>query len=407
MDALAEELSMTPEAIREHNLVRPDEMPFTNITNKYFDGGDYPEALRRAAASIGVDQVRQQQRELTGRRRIGVGFAIFCEQGAHGTSIYQAWGVPMIPGFEQATARMTPDGGLELRVGVHNHGQGMETTLAQIAHTEIGIDPGQVRVVHGDTQYTPYSTGTWGSRSIVMAGGAVGVATAEIGMRIRKIAAHLLQAKPDDVVLADGVARAGGGEVSLADVARTWYLAPQSLPPDVDPRGLEATEGYKTVQDTGTFSYACHAVTVEVNLDLGHVRLLDYVIVEDAGVMINPMVVDGQVIGGTVQGIGTALFEEMPFNADGQPLATTLSAYHLPVAADLPEIRIEHLETPSPLSRFGQKGIGESGAIGPPAAIANAVNDALRPLGARVAEIPLTPERVLRALADAPREAAE
>ena len=156
--------------------------------------------------------------------------------------------------------------------------------------------------------------------------------------------------------------------------------------------------------DTGTFSYACHAVVVQVDLDLGHIDLLDYVIVEDAGTMINPMIVDGQVLGGAVQGIGTALFEEMPYDTGGQPLASTLADYHLPVAADMPPIRVLHMETPSPLSRFGQKGIGESGAIGPPAAIANAVNDALRPIGARVSELPMTPERVLGAITQAARE---
>ena len=232
-----------------------------------------------------------------------------------------------------------------------------------------------------------------------MAGGAVGTASAAIGDRVRAIAGHLLQAKPTDVVLADGEARAGDAEISLEEGAHTWYREPQFLPPDVDPRGLEATEGYKTQPDTGTFSYACHAVTVRVDLDIGHIELLDYVVVEDAGTMINPMVVDGQVLGGIVQGIGTALFEEMPFDAGGQPLASTLADYHLPVAADIPPVRIVHMETPSPLSRYGQKGIGESGAIGPPAAIANAVNDALRPLGARVSEVPMTPERVLAAIA--------
>ncbi len=401
MDALAEDLGMTPEAIRQRNLVQPDEMPFTNITNKYFDSGDYPKALQSAVAAIDVASVRQRQQEMTGNLRIGVGFSIFCEQGAHGTSVYQGWGVPMVPGYEQATARLTPDGGLELRVGVHSHGQGLETTLAQIAHTEIGVDPAKVKVVHGDTAFTPYSTGTWGSRCAVMAGGAVGKASAAIGERVRAIAGHLLQANPQDVVLNDGKARAGDAEISLEEVAHTWYRKPQFLPADVDPRGLEATEGYKTQPDTGTFSYACHAVTVQVDLDLGHIELLDYVIVEDAGTMINPMVVDGQVTGGLVQGIGTALFEEMPFDRGGQPLASTLADYHLPVAADIPPVRIVHMATPSPLSRYGQKGIGESGAIGPPAAIANAVNDALRPIGARVNEVPMTPERVLQAIAAA------
>ncbi|QQP92802.1 xanthine dehydrogenase family protein molybdopterin-binding subunit (plasmid) [Skermanella sp. TT6] len=406
MDGLAEELGIEPWEIRRRNLVEPSEMPFTSITSKYFDSGDYPEALRRAVEAIDVSAVRQRQKmEGDDRYRIGVGFSVFCEQGAHGTSVYHGWGIPMVPGFEQATARLTPDGGLEVRVGVHSHGQGLETTLAQIAYEELGIRPEAVRVVHGDTALTPYSTGTWGSRCIVMAGGAVAAASAKLGDRIRHIAAHLLQAAPDDVVLADGVARAGAGEIPLREIARLWYLAPQHLPPDVDPGGLEVTQGYRTVRDTGTFSYACHAVTVRVDLALGEVRLLDYVIVEDGGTLINPMVVDGQVLGGAAQGIGTALFEEMRFDADGQPMAATLADYHLPGAAEVPAIRILHMETPSPLSRYGQKGIGESGAIGPPAAIANAVNDALRPLGARVAELPITPERVMAALDAAERKA--
>ena len=401
MDALARELSIAPEAIRARNLVTGDEMPFVNITNKYFDSGDYPQALRRAVDAIDLTAVRKRQADQTGRTRIGVGLSIFCEQGAHGTSVYHGWGIPMVPGFEQATARLTPDGGLELRVGVHSHGQSLETTLAQIAYEELGIDPQKIKVVHGDTAYTPYSTGTWGSRCIVMAGGAVAAASAALAERIRKIAGHLIQADPDRIILTDGVARAGESEVAIAEIARTWYRAPQLLPDDVDPRGLEATEGYKTVKDTGIFSYACHAVTVSVDLDLGDVKLLDYVIVEDAGTMINPMVVDGQVMGGAAQGIGTALFEEMPFDASGQPLASTLADYHLPIAADLPPIRIIHMETPSPLSRYGQKGIGESGAIGPPAAIANAVNDALATLGVEVTDIPMTPERILKVLAGA------
>lgn len=399
LDALARDLGITPEAIRHRNLVQPETMPFTNITNKYFDSGDYPEALRRAVDAIGMDAIRAEQKTQTGDRRIGVGLSIFCEQGAHGTSVYHGWGIPMVPGFEQAGARLTPDGGLELRVGVHSHGQGLETTLAQIAYEELGIDPAKVKLVHGDTAYTPYSTGTWGSRCIVMAGGAVGAATAALGDRIRRIAAHLLQAKTADITLSDGLAWFGNSSVSIEEVAKTWYLKPQLLPDDVDPRGLEVTEGYKTVQDTGTFSYACHAVKVAVDTKSGHIELLDYVIVEDAGTMINPMVVDGQVNGGTVQGIGTALFEEMPFDSSGQPLASTLADYHLPVAFDIPPVRIIHMETPSPLSRYGQKGIGESGAIGPPGAIANAVNDALAPLGAELGQVPMTPERVLAALA--------
>ncbi|TFF27101.1 xanthine dehydrogenase family protein molybdopterin-binding subunit [Jiella endophytica] len=398
MDALAAELGIEGHEIRAKNLVPPEAMPFTNITGKYFDSGDYPEALRRAVEAIDVPAVRARQKA---GERIGVGFSIFCEQGAHGTSVYAGWGIPMVPGAEQAGARLTPDGGLELRVGVQSHGQSLETTLAQIAHEELGVPISRVRLVHGDTALTPYSTGTWGSRCAVMAGGAVAAATQKLGERIRTIAGHLLQVPAEEIVLAGGMARTrqGQGKVSLAEIGRLWYLGPQHLPAGAELAGLEVTEAYKPQRDTGTFSYACHAVVVSLDIETGSVRLLDYVIVEDAGVMINPMVVDGQVLGGAAQGIGTALFEEMAFDASGQPMAATFADYHLPGAAEIPAIRIQHMESPSPLTRFGQKGIGESGAIGPPAAIANAVNDAMADLGASIGELPIKPERVLGALA--------
>ena len=398
LDGLARAIGIEPHVFRDKNIVRAADMPFTNITDKYFDSGDYPEALRRAVAAIDLEAVRARQRrgEPDGRL-VGVGLSIFCEQGAHGTSVYSGWGIPMVPGFEQATARLTPDGGLELRVGIQSHGQGLETTLAQIAHEELGIDPKRVRVVHGDTAMTPYSTGTWGSRCIVMAGGATAASTTILAGRVRAIAAHLLQCTSDAVTLRDGRACAGAASIGLDEVAHVWYRTPQHLPPDVDPAGLEVTQGYKPTRDTGTFSYACHAVVVAIDPALGAVELLDYVVVEDGGTLVNPMIVDGQVYGGTAQGIGTALFEEMRFDRDGQPMAATFADYHLPGAPEVPAIRIEHMSTPSPLSRYGQKGIGESGAIGPPAAIANAINDALAPFGLDVRELPITPSR-LRAL---------
>ncbi|MFI5012369.1 MAG: xanthine dehydrogenase family protein molybdopterin-binding subunit [Hyphomicrobiales bacterium] len=402
MDALARELRMEPSAVRMKNLVRADEMPFTNITNKLFDSGDYPECLRRAMAAIDLAAVRRRQAagEPDGRR-IGVGFAIFCEQSAHGTSVYSGWGIPMVPGFEQAAARLTPDGGLELRVGVQSHGQGLETTLAQVANEVLGVPARRVKLVHGDTAMTPYSTGTWGSRCMVMAGGAVASACEALAGRVRRIAGHLLQADPDTIVLADGVARSARSEVSLGEIGRIWYLRPQDLPAGVDPAGLETMQGYKPLRDSGTFSYACHAAVVAVDTELGDVEIIDYAVVEDGGVLVNPMVVDGQVLGGTTQGIGTALYEEMRYDEAGQPLAATLADYHLPGACEVPPITIEHMETPSPFTRFGQKGIGEGGAIGPPAAIANAVNDALAPLGVEVCELPITPERLLAQLSRA------
>jgi aerobic carbon-monoxide dehydrogenase large subunit len=277
----------------------------------------------------------------------------------------------------------------------------METTLAQVAHETLGVDVAKIRVVHGDTAMTPYSTGTWGSRSMVMAGGAVAAACRELAERAKKIGAKLLQLGPGDVVLRDGEVQGPNGSVTIAEIAYTWYRRPQDLPSDVDPAGLEATSGYKPKRDSGTFSYAAHAVTVAVDPDLGDIEMLDYVIVEDGGVLVNPMIVDGQIYGGLAQGIGTALYEEMPFDAAGQPLATTLADYMLPGPTEVPEPRLDHMETPSPYTEFGVKGIGEGGAIAPPAAIANAINDALRPLGAELLCSPITPRRIVEAILSA------
>jgi carbon-monoxide dehydrogenase large subunit len=399
LDALAAEAGLEPGEVRMRNLVRPDQMPFENITGKHFDSGDYPEALRRALAAIGVAAVRERQRkgEADGRL-IGVGMAIYCEQAAHGTSVYAGWGIPMVPGHEQANVRLTPDGGLEIKVGVHSHGQGMETTLAQVAHEVLGIDLSRIKLVHGDTAFTPYSTGTWGSRSMVMAGGAVSCACSELAERMRKIGAQLLQLDPSDVRLIAGKVEGVSGSVTIDEIAKTWYRRPQDLPADVDPAGLETTAGYKPQRDTGVFSYAAHAVTVAVDPELGNVNILDYVVVEDGGVLVNPMVVDGQILGGLAQGIGTALYEEMPFDSAAQPLATTLADYLLPGATEIPDPTLEHIETPSPYTLFGAKGIGEGGAIAPPAAIANAINDALRPLGAELLRSPMSPRRVIESI---------
>ena len=396
LDSVARALDMDPVELRLRNLVQPQQMPFDNITGKHFDSGDYPECVRRAAAAIELPAVRERQRrgESDGRR-IGAGVSVFCEQAAHGTSVYAAWGVPMIPGHEQAGVRMTPSGDLEVRVGLHSHGQGLETTLAQVAHEVLGIDPDKVKVVHGDTALTPYSTGTWGSRAMVMAGGAVAAACESLGERIAALGAHLLQTGREDVTVHDGGVYGPSGHVSLEDIARLWYLQPENLPEDADARGLEVMEGYKADVDSGTFSYAAHACVVAVDPETGETEVLDYVVVEDGGVLVNPMIADGQIHGGTAQGIGTALYEEMPFDDAAQPLASTLADYRLPGAPEIPAVRIQHMATPSPYTRFGQKGIGEGGAIGPPAAIANAINDALAPLGAEVDSTPLTMHKVL------------
>jgi carbon-monoxide dehydrogenase large subunit len=401
MDAVAREAGIEPHEVRLANLVQPGQMPFENVTGKHFDSGDYPQALNRALAALDLPAWRARQRRgEADDRRIGVGHAIYCEQAAHGTSVYHGWGIPMVPGHEACSARLTPDGILELRIGAHSHGQSMETTLAQVAYTVLGIDESQVRLVHGDTAMSPYSTGTWGSRCAVMSGGAVAQACEAIANRVRHIGAALLEAPWDSVEVGPGgvVHGASGRRLSLAEIAHAWYRQPQRMPADVDPAGLEVTAGYKAGRDTGTFSYAAHACAVAIDTRLGTVELLDYVICEDGGVLLNPMVVDGQILGGLAQGIGTALYEEMPYDDEGQPLASTLADYLLPGATEVPMARLEHMETPSPHTRFGQKGIGEGGAIAPPAAIVNAINDALAALGVEITECPVTPRKLRAAL---------
>jgi carbon-monoxide dehydrogenase large subunit len=399
MDAIASEAGLEPHEVRTRNLVRADQMPFTNIVGKFFDSGDYPECMRRAVAAIDVAGIRQRQKQAEpDGRLIGVGISIFCEQGALGTSVLSGWGRPIVPGYEQASARLTIDGDVEIRVGTHSHGQGHETTFAQIAHEVLGVDLDRIKILQGDTLYSPFSTGTYASRSIVMGGGAVARASRALAERAKPIGAWLMQADKADVRVENGAVVGRQASISLREIAHVWYLQPHQLPPDVDPGGLEVTTGYRAGRDSGTFSYAAHAVVVAVDPQTGFIELLDYVVVEDGGVLINPMIVDGQIEGGTVQGIGTCLYEVMPYDRQGQPLAATLADYLLPGATDVPNIRILHMETPSPHTEFGVKGIGEGGAVGPPAAIVSAVNDALKRVGAEIYDVPLTPERVRAAI---------
>ena len=407
IDAIARAVGREPHEVRIENMVKPEQMPYTNVARKSFDSGDYPEAVRRAASMLDMDAMRARQRggEPDGRL-IGIGFGSYAEQTAHGTSVFASWGVQLVPGFEQAGAKLTPDGGIELRVGVQSHGQGMETTLAQIASEVLGIDPDRVMVMHGDTGLTPYSTGTYASRSIVMAGGAVSRACGVIGERIARIGAHLLQCDTAEVEIRDGRVMGPSGEVPFSEIGRVWYLNPDELPSDVDMGGVEAVIGYRPDPDHGTFSYATHAAVVAVDPDLGTVEVLDYVIVEDCGTMVNPMVVAGQCYGGAAQGVGTALYEESPYDDQGQPMASTFADYIVPGPTEIPAFRIEHMITPSPHTEHGIKGMGEGGTIPTPALIGNAINDALRPLGAEVNETPISPRRILAAIAAARETAA-
>ncbi|MCC6780795.1 MAG: xanthine dehydrogenase family protein [Hyphomicrobiales bacterium] len=398
IDEVAHAVGRDPVEVRVENMVTAAQMPYTTIANLKFDSGDYPAAVRLCVEAIDLPAVRarQQRREPDGRL-IGVGFACYSEQTGHGCGEWVSRGSPFIPGYESCTASLMPDGTLVLLVGIQSHGQGLETTLSQIAHQELGIDPARISVRHGDTGVSPFGMGTIASRSIVMAGGAVARTTRLLREKVLEVGAHLLQSDVADVRCEGGRVVGKSGSVGIDEIARVAHIRMESLPPGVDPL-LNVTATYQPGIDTGVYSYATHAAVVAVDPATGTIELLDFAVAEDCGTMINPMIVEGQVRGGVVQGIGTALYEEIPYDDQGQPLVGTLADYLVPGAAELPAIKIAHLHTPTPFTEYGVKGMGEGGAIAPPAAIANAVRDALRPLRAEVNETPLTPRRVLAAI---------
>jgi carbon-monoxide dehydrogenase large subunit len=404
MEELAAHLGLDPIEVRTRNYVRPDQFPWKSAGGKTYDIGDYQASAVAVRRMIRPERVAALRERYAGTDyEIGLGYATYLEQTAHGTAEWVQRGLPVVFGYEQAALQMTPDGMLIIDVPIQNHGQGLETTLAQVASEELGIDPAHVVVRHGDTSLAPYGMGTFASRSMVMSGGAVGCASALLAEKISKIGAHLLQVSIDGVRLEGGfvvVNAPGGAKISLTEVAVAAFLRPERLPDGVDP-GLSVVASYRTSKDSGAWSYGTHAALVAVDKGTGLVKILDYVIAHDCGTIVNPMIVDGQMMGGLAQGIGTALYEEMPYNSDGQPLASTFMDYLVPGASEMPPTKIEHFSLPSPITRYGIKGMGEGGAIPPPASICNAVNDALRRLGASVNETPMTPDRIIRALIDA------
>jgi carbon-monoxide dehydrogenase large subunit len=292
---------------------------------------------------------------------------------------------------------------VEARIGASPHGQGLRTTLAQIVADELGITPDCVRVVHGDTDRTPYGFGTFASRSLVIAGGASVLAARKIKAKLIRIASHLLEAESSDIVLERGMAKVTGTDrsVPIAALARAAYHQIHRFCGDIGP-GLNETATY---DPPGTFSNACHAAMLEVDIETGSVIIEKFVVAEDAGRLINPMIVDGQIHGGVAQGIANALFEEIIYDDTGNILTTSLADYLPPTAHEIPPIEVHHLETLTNASITKAKGLGEGGAIGAPAAVVNAINDALSPFGVSIDEFPATPQRIRAALKSAERRA--
>jgi carbon-monoxide dehydrogenase large subunit len=394
LDDLAHALGIEPYEMRIRNMVAPAEMPYRSVANKVYDSGDYAEAVRRAVSLIDHDAWRTRQREVPteARHRIGIGYGSFTEQTAHGCIEWASRGLAVTIGTEGARLTMDATGTFTLAVGIKSHGQSSETTLAQVVSEVFDVDIAGVTVLHGDTAMTPRGDGTFASRSMVMAGGATYGAARQLAAKVLEVAAALLGEPAEDLYLKDGAVHGSTRSIGYGQLAKEFLFTPDHVP-GVAP-GLECTFYYQPEVQTGAFTYATHAVVVDVDLDTGAVTLLDYAIVEDCGRVVNPAVVDGQLIGGIAQGIGTALLEELVYDLDGQPKSTSFLDYLLPGASEVPDIKIGHLETPSPYTVFGMKGAGEGGAIAPPAAIGNAVTDALREFGALANETPMTPARI-------------
>jgi carbon-monoxide dehydrogenase large subunit len=346
-------------------------------------------------------RVRQGKGETDGRA-IGVGFAFYTEQSGHGITEWVKRRSRVAPGYESANARMQPDGSLIVHVGTQNHGQGHETTFAQIAAHELKIDPALVSIRYGDTAVGPFGFGTFGSRSIVFGGGAVARASRILAEKIQRIGAHFLQTDLANTRIENGAVHGPRGSVSFAEIAYSANVRQEHLPAGMEPL-LDVTATYEPTETGGVFAYGAHAVVVAVEPETGVVEILDYAVAEDCGTMINPMIVDGQVQGGIAQGIGTALYEEIPYDETGQPLATSFGDYMVPCAPEIPTVRLAHLIHPALATEYGIKGLGEGGAIAPPAAIANAVADAFRDIGATFDETPLSPRRVSEAIERARR----
>jgi len=407
LDRAARRLDMDPAEIRRRNLIRPEELPYRSPSGIVWDSGAFRETLARACDAADYEGLRAEQgRARAAGRHIGIGLASYVELTGVGSAIPVSPGADIATGTEGATVRVDPGGGVTAIFGLACHGQGHETTLAQVVAAELGVRVDDVRVVHGDTALSPHGTGTYASRSAVLGGGAAILAARAIRNKALTIAAHQLEVAAGDLELLEGMVSVRGvpdRAISLAQVAAAAYAGGKRLPRGLEP-GLEATRFYDPY--FGTASNATHLALVEVDPATCAVSVLRYLVVEDCGRIINPLIVEGQAIGGVVQGIGAALLEELVYAEDGQLLTGSLMDYLIPTAAEVPPVEVLHVEIPSPTTLGGFKGVGEGGTIGAPAAIANAVADALAPLGVAITELPVTSERLFRLLASARRSIA-
>jgi aerobic carbon-monoxide dehydrogenase large subunit len=388
IDEVARQIGMDPIEVRRKNFIRPDEFPYKTAVGATYDSGDYGKALDRALEVADYAGLVRQRDEARARGElVGIGVSCFVEPCGS-------------PGFESGLVRIERTGRVTVATGAHSHGQGHETSFAQVAADRLHVPLDHIRVVHGDTSATPQGVGTFASRSLVYGGSAVFLSSEKVVEKGKRIAAHLLEATPDDIQLADGgfeVAGAPGKKVSWQQIAVAVY-AMGNLPPSEE-IGLEATTYYDPKAEMWPFG--THLAMVRIDGETGDVQVQKIVAVDDCGNVVNPLIVEGQVVGGIAQALGQCLWEEVAFDEAGQVLSGSLGDYAVPRAEDMPPVVVDHTTTPTPLNPLGAKGVGEAGTNGLPPAIVNAVRDALAPLGVGRIDTPFSAARVWEAIQSA------
>ena len=397
VDLAAHEMNMDPADLRRKNFIAPDAFPYDTPVALQYDSGNYEQAMARALDTIKYTELREEQRKAREEGKlIGIGFSAFIE--ACGIAPSKIVGILGAKAglYESASVRVHPTGKVQVFTGSHSHGQGHETTFAQIVAAELGLDLGDVEIVHGDTGQIPFGMGTYGSRSLAVGGSAIVKALDKVKAKARKIAAHKLEAAEDDLQFVDGNFSVKGTDrsIAFADIALTAYI-PHDYPEGVEP-GLEENGFYDPLNFT--YPFGAHISVVEIDPETGEVDLLRYVCVDDVGNVINPMIVDGQMHGGIAQGIGQALYEGAHYDENGQLITGSFMDYNFPKADALINFETDRTVTPCPHNPLGVKGAGEAGAIAATACVANAVMDAVYHKGIKDIPMPLTPERVWKAL---------
>ncbi|WP_267128259.1 xanthine dehydrogenase family protein molybdopterin-binding subunit [Baekduia soli] len=404
LDQVAAELGMDPLEIRRKNFFPKEAFPAETALGIVYDSGDYHGSLDKLLEHVDVPAFRAEQeaQRANGIHR-GIGFSTYTEIcGLAPSRITGPAGFGLQTGlWESATVRVTVSGGVTVYTGASPHGQGHETTMAQVVADKFGVDPAQVEIVHGDTATGPMGLGTYGSRTTAVGTESAARAADKLASKAKAIVAHQLEAAPEDIEVADGRFSVKGSPdkgLALAEISGIAHVQPELLPEGMEP-GLEETSFYDP--ENFVFPFGAHACIVDVDVETGKVKVVRYVAVDDCGPAINPTIIDGQVHGGIAHAIGQALYERIHYDEDGQLTTGTFVDYALPTAAELPSFETDRTETPSPVNSLGVKGIGEAGTIAASAAVTNAVIDALRPLGVTYINMPLSPLRVWTEIQDA------